>query len=354
MPGKPTTYQEAGVDIDLKEGILDRLKQTIRSTFTPGVVGDVGGFGGLFDPGREGARRPILVASADGVGTKLKVAWRTGRHDTVGADLVNHCVNDILVQGAEPLFFLDYFAAGKLDAPVVEAVITGVARGCRENGLALLGGETAELPGMYRPGEYDLAGFIVGQVERDRVVDGGTVRAGDALVGVGSAGLHTNGYSLALRILLEDGKLSVDDPLEDFDGSVGDALLLPHLSYLRGVRAARQRAELRGMAHITGGGFPGNLPRQLPRGLSARVDLGSWEVPALFRIICRRGGVPVDEALRVFNLGIGLVAIVPAADAPAAREAFEGEGYTAWVIGEIVAGGDGEVLYRGRETFRVH
>jgi len=320
---KPSAYAAAGVDIDTKMRALKNARALVEKTFTPGVVGHLGSFGGLFRaPGRDA----LLVASADGVGTKLKVACLAGRHDTVGADLVNHCVNDILVQGAEPLFFLDYIGASRLQADMLAAIIRGLCRACRANGCALLGGETAELPGLYPAGEYDLVGTIVGAVPRRRLITGRAVRAGDVLIGLPSSGLHTNGYSLARKVIFETAGLGVDDRLPGTRTTVADALLAVHKSYLKPVRALWRTVPIHAMAHITGGGFPDNLPRVLPPGLGAVVDRAAWTPPPLFRFIREQGRVDRDEMYRVFNMGIGLVIIVAAADAARALAALRRAG----------------------------
>jgi phosphoribosylformylglycinamidine cyclo-ligase len=300
-------YRQSGVDIDAGNETVRRIKSLARGTFTPGVLSEIGSFGGLFKLDRDAYREPVLVSSADGVGTKLKVAFMTGRHDTVGADLVNHCVNDVLVQGAQPLFFLDYLATGRLSPDVAEQVVAGVARGCRENGCALIGGETAEMPGFYADGEYDIAGFIVGVVEKAKVIDGRAIVPGDVLVGLPSAGLHTNGYSLARRVLFEAAGLKVDTVVRELGATVGDALLAPHRSYLKFVAPLLERGYVKGLAHITGGGITENLPRTLPDGCAAEVDLHAWPVPPIFRLIQQHGGIARDEMLRAFNMGIGLV-----------------------------------------------
>jgi phosphoribosylformylglycinamidine cyclo-ligase len=308
-------YKSAGVDIDAGNETVRRIRALARGTFTPGVLSDIGSFGGLFRLDRDRYEEPVLVSSADGVGTKLKVAFMTGRHDTVGADLVNHCVNDILVQGAEPLFFLDYLATGRLSPAVAEQVVSGVARACRENGCALIGGETAEMPGFYADGEYDIAGFIVGVVERSRVVDGKSIVPGDVLIGLPSAGLHTNGYSLARRVLFEMAGWQADTFIAELGTTVGDALLASHRSYLSLVRPLLERQSVRGLAHITGGGITENLPRVLPEGCAAEIDLRAWDVPALFRLLQERGQIARDEMFRAFNMGIGLVIVCAARDA---------------------------------------
>jgi phosphoribosylformylglycinamidine cyclo-ligase len=312
---RPLGYADAGVDIDAKMGAVARAKDAIRSTFTKGVVGDVGGFGGLFRPDFAGMTDPLLVASTDGVGTKLKVAIAAGIHGTVGQDLVNHCVNDILVQGASPLFFLDYIATGKLRPELVGEILEGLAKACRENDCALLGGETAEMPGMYAEGDYDLAGTIVGVVDRPNLLDGSKVSEGDLLIGLPSSGLHTNGYSLARKIFFEEMGLTPQSVVPELGGTVADALLAVHRSYLKPVLPLAHRLLLSAMAHITGGGFTDNIPRVLPQDLDAVVRPEAWSWPPLFRLLRDAGHVPPAEMLRVFNCGIGMVLIVPPARA---------------------------------------
>ncbi|MCC6355666.1 MAG: phosphoribosylformylglycinamidine cyclo-ligase [Verrucomicrobiae bacterium] len=308
MPQK--AYARAGVDIDLANRLKSRLGAPLRATRRPEVLGAVGGFGGLFRASFPGLRDPVLVASIDGVGTKLKVAFMLDRHDTVGADLVNHCVNDILTLGAEPLFFLDYIGAGKLEPRVFGALIKGMSRACASAGCALLGGETAQMPGFYPPGEYDLAGCIVGIVDRKKIIDGSSVRPGDTLIGLPASGLHTNGYSLARRILFEDMGLRPRDRLPGLRLPIGLELLRTHPSYLPAVRRLVRRVPVKGMAHITGGGLVDNLPRVLPDGARAIIDTKSWRVPPLFRTLRDRGGLGDAEAYQVFNMGIGFVLIV--------------------------------------------
>ena len=340
-------YRSAGVDIDAAHDVVRRVRGLAQKTFTRGVLSDIGAFGGLFQPDLDGVERPVLVASADGVGTKLKVAFLAGRHDTVGIDLVNHCVNDILVQGAEPLFFLDYLATGRVAPDVLEAVVRGLADGCAQNGCALLGGETAEMPGFYAAGEYDLAGFIVGMVARDRLIDGSGIRPGDRLLGLRSSGLHTNGYSLARRIVFDTLRLTVDARVDELDATVGEELLRPHRSYARPVRRllASGDALVKGLAHITGGGLTDNLPRVLPAGTAARVDRGAWRVPPVFGFLQREGGVPAEDMYRTFNMGIGMVAVVAPDALPAAQAALAAAGETGTaVIGEIIEG-DNRVVY---------
>jgi phosphoribosylformylglycinamidine cyclo-ligase len=338
-------YRDSGVDIAAGNETVRRIKSIARSTFTAGVLSDIGSFGGLFQIDRERYREPVLVSSADGVGTKLKVAFMTGRHDTVGADLVNHCVNDILVQGAEPLFFLDYVATGRLSPDVAERVIAGVAHGCRENGCALLGGETAEMPGFYVDGEYDIAGFIVGIVEKSRVIDGRTIVPGDVLIGLPSAGLHTNGYSLARRVLFDHVGLRADTAVPELGGTVGDALLAPHLSYLPCLKPMIARGLVKGMAHITGGGITENLPRILPDGTAASIDLQSWQVPPIFSYLQHHGRIATDEMLRTFNMGIGLVVVCDPGDSTQVIGDLHRAGSAAVVIGRVTTGSR-EVQYR--------
>jgi phosphoribosylformylglycinamidine cyclo-ligase len=333
----PLSYRDAGVDIDAATRAMRGIAEMVRSTATPDTLSGLGSFGGLYRvPG--GLRSPVLVASTDGVGTKLKLAFLTGRHDTVGEDLVNHCVNDILVQGARPLFFLDYIGLGKLEPGTVEALVEGIARGCRANGCALLGGETAEMPDFYAPGEYDLAGTIVGVVEEERILDGSAIRAGDALLALASSGLHTNGYSLARRVVFERMRLGVDDPFPDEQGSVGEVLLRVHRTYLPALREPLEREQIRGLAHITGGGLVDNLPRILPDGLDARIDRSSWRVPVLFRTLQREGGIEDAEMFRAFNMGIGMVAVVAPEHVSAVLDSLTAAGETAWMAGGVVKG----------------
>ena len=327
------SYRDAGVDIDAAEGMKGRLAALVESTRREGVSAGFGSFGGRFVlPGST-----ELVASADGVGTKVLVAIRAGRHDTVGEDLVNHCVNDILAEGAEPLFFLDYFACGRLDPEVALAVVEGVARGCVSNGCALLGGETAEMPGMYAPGDYDLAGFIVGRVVFD-VPGADALREGDVLLGLGSNGLHTNGYSLARTILFDRLGLGVADGLPGVGGTVGEALLKVHRSYLDPLRRPCASGRVQALAHITGGGIPGNLARVLPGHLDAVVKLGSWVPAPEFRLLVERGALPRDEAYAAFNMGVGMIAVVRHEDAARTVADIEAAGCPAFEIGHLVAG----------------
>lgn len=335
--GGALSYRDAGVDLDAAERAKGRLKALVESTRDENTLSELGLFGGLYAvPG--GVKSPVLVSSADGVGTKLRVAFLAGRHGTVGRDLVNHCVNDILVQGARPLFFLDYLAVGAMDETVVADVVSGVALGCRDNGCALLGGETAQMPEFYVEGEYDLAGFIVGVVERERVLDGTAVRSGDALVGIGASGLHTNGYTLARRIVFDRLGLGPEDAFPGTGRSVADELLEVHRSYLEPLRPLLDEGRVHALAHITGGGVPGNLPRVLPDGLGAVVQRSSWEPPQVFRSLQEAGEVAIEEMDRVFNMGVGMVAIVPSDDADGVVGALKASGEHAWVLGQVEDG----------------
>ncbi len=329
-------YRSAGVDLDKADDAKGRIKALVDSTLTPGARGSFGGFGGMFRV-PAGYRAPVLVSSADGVGTKLKVAIEAGVHDTIGRDLVNHCVNDILVMGALPLYFLDYVAFGKLEPSVVEGIVAGVAHGCRENGCALLGGETAEMPGVYTPPDYDLAGFITGIMEEDAVLGAGRVTDGDVLVALPSAGLHTNGYSLARKIVAEVMALGVNDAFPGEGGdSVGQVLLRPHVTYLPALQPVLHRVH--GMAHITGGGLPGNVNRMLPPGLDAVIDTSSWEIPNLFQQLQRSADVGRSEMFRTFNMGVGMV-ISCAPDAVTEVQASAAAaGLAQWIIGAVRPG----------------
>ena len=334
-------YGSAGVDIDASNAAKKRIRKLAESTFTKGVVGGFGGFGGMFriPPNLE---KPVLVSSADGVGTKIKVAIEAGRHDTIGRDLVNHCVNDILVQGALPLFFLDYIAFGTLDPTVAEAVVAGVAAGCRENGCALIGGETAEMPGLYAAPDYDLAGFIVGYVEEDRILGPHAVRPDDVLIGLPSSGLHTNGYSLARKIIAERLKLRMGDVFPGGGGTVADVLLAEHRSYLAAVKPVLDR--IHAMAHITGGGLPENLDRALPQSLDAVIDTSSWKVPAVFRVLQEAGSVEPAEMFRTFNMGVGMVVICAPSDAKAVLSAASAAGVAGWILGTLRSGSGAVIL----------
>lgn len=332
---KKSAYSKAGIDIDNKMAALRAVKALVKSTVVPGQICEIGSFGGMFAaPGKDMA----LVASTDGVGTKLKVAVMAGRHDTVGQDIVNHCVNDILVHGAKPLFFMDYFATAKFDGRIFKAVVAGLCRACRENRCALLGGETAEMPGLYPKGEYDLVGTIVGAVERKKIITGKNIRSGDVIIGLPSSGLHTNGFTLARKIIFEQEKLKPDDILPGVGRRVSDALLAVHRSYLRPVSALMERVKIQGMAHITGGGFQDNVPRILPGNVDAVFDLSAWTPPPIFRFLQERGGVEREEMYRVFNMGIGLVIILRAAEFSSAMKILRRTGVHALKIGRIGKG----------------
>ena len=338
MADQPSyTYRDAGVDIDAGERAVEMMKRHVRSTFTPSVLADLGTFGAMFAPDFTGYREPVLVSSADGVGTKLKVAFTTNRHDTVGQDIVNHCVNDILVQGAAPLFFLDYFGVGKLDPVVAAQVVEGLSVACKAAGCALIGGETAEMPDMYAPGEYDLAGFIVGIVERSCVITGAGIRPGDRVIGLASNGLHTNGYTLARKLVFEVAGLSAEDTLP-WGRTVADELLRVHRCYAPAVLPLLRDDLVQGMAHITGGGLPGNLVRSLPNGCRAVLAAAAWDTQPIFTFLQQTGNVPRTDMFRTFNMGVGFVLVVrPEAADPVMRRLAE-KGETAWIIGEILAG----------------
>ena len=340
------TYRDAGVDIDRGAALVDRIKPAAKATARPGVVGGLGGFGGLFRLAAKDYRDPILVSGTDGVGTKLKIAIDLDRHDTIGIDLVAMCVNDVVVQGAEPLFFLDYFASGALDVDTAAAVIEGIAAGCRIAGCALLGGETAEMPDMYAAKHYDLAGFTVGVVEAAKLIDGSRIAPGDVVLGLASSGVHSNGYSLVRRIVANGGG---DYSIRIGETSLGDALLVPTRIYVKPLLAAFARHEVRGLAHITGGGITDNLPRVLPAGVVAHIDLACWPLPPLFRWLRDRGPVTETEMLRTFNCGLGMLLVTPADQAAALAATLESLGETVHTVGRIAAGaGEPRGIYAGR------
>ena len=335
---KSVTYADAGVDISAGDRTKDRIKFLAQKTFNRNVLGGIGGFGALFRLDLQRWKNPILVSSADGVGTKLKIAFELGLHQTVGVDLVNHCVNDIAVQGATPLFFLDYFASGKLDGSVAESVVSGLAEACRANACALIGGETAQMPGFYTDGEYDLAGFIVGAVDRDKMVTGAGIKAGDVLIGMPSTGLHTNGYSLARKLLFDVAKYGPEQYVNELKDKTGAALMRVHRSYLGVIKKLINGDVVSGMAHITGGGITENLPRIFPKGMGAQVDLASWQVPPLFEHLQRLGKVEQDEMLRTFNMGIGLIVVIPAEKVKKAKTILNRANERFHIIGRIVRG----------------
>ncbi len=329
-----TTYKESGVSIDRADQLVNRIKPLAKSTFNKNVLSEIGFFGGFFDGRFPSYRRPVLVSSVDGVGTKLKVAIDAGKHDTIGQDLVNHCVNDIAVGGAKPLFFLDYFACGALDVSVASQVVGGLADACRKNGVALIGGETAEMPGLYSENDYDLAGTIVGIVDKTKVIDGSKVRKGDVLVGVASTGLHTNGYSLARKTLLEQYR--VDSIVEELGETVGEALLKVHRSYLDLIGFVTRKFSVHGMSHITGGGIVGNTVRVIRKPHEFEVHWHNWEVPPIFKMIQAIGDVPEEDMRRTFNLGVGLVIIVPSKESDQVIAVLRRKGEKAFVVGEVV------------------
>jgi phosphoribosylformylglycinamidine cyclo-ligase len=343
-PNATVTYADAGVDIDRGNRTKKRIKYLAHKTFTRGVLSEIGGFGGLFSIDKTKYVDPVLVSSVDGVGTKLKIAFEMNMHHTVGADLVNHCVNDIAVQGAAPLFFMDYLATGKIIPEVAEKVVEGLAEACKHNGCALIGGETAEMPGFYPDGEYDLAGFIVGVVERDRIVTGKTVEVGDVILGLASTGLHTNGYSLARKLFFEIAGYTPETYVNEIKGKVGNELMQTHRSYWPIVKKMLAAECVSAIAHITGGGITENLPRVLPRGVAAIIEIGTWPVLPIFEHMQKLGSVPPDEMLRTFNMGLGMLLVVPSAKFKKAQTVLEKLGEKAFTVGRIVKG-DRKVMY---------
>jgi phosphoribosylformylglycinamidine cyclo-ligase len=337
MP-KPVTYSDAGVDIDAATRATERIKELARATFNQRTLSEIGSFGGMFDGAFPNMTQPVLVASADGVGTKLKIAFATGVHNTVGCDLVNHCVNDILVQGARPLFFLDYIATGKLSTDIVSSVIEGIAQGCRDNGCVLLGGETAEMPGFYKDGEYDIAGFIVGVVDRDRIINGKTIGPGDTVLALPSVGLHTNGYSLARKLLFEVAGYGPQTMLEGVQMPVSEALLQPHLSYLRPLEGLLDLNIIKGLAHITGGGLIDNIPRILPEGTAVKIRKASWPVLPVFELMREIGNVSESEMYRTFNMGVGMVILCSPTNAAAIEAHLKDQGAACYEIGRVLTG----------------
>lgn len=337
-------YRKAGVDIEAGEEAVERIKKMAHSTFRPEVLEGLGGFGGLFAPDLRGLKEPVLVSGCDGVGTKLKIAFAAGKHDTVGIDCVAMCVNDILVQGAEPLFFLDYLAVGKLEPARVAEIVSGVAEGCRQAGCALLGGETAEMPGFYPPGEYDLAGFAVGIVDREKIIDGSSIVEGDQVIGLAASGLHSNGYSLARKVLLEEAGLSLAEIEPRFGVTLAEEMLKPTIIYVKPVLAALKLFKVKGMANITGGGLPGNLPRILPAGLQAEIDPNTWPVPPVFELIGELGPVRRAELFRAFNMGIGFCLILSPGESEKLIEHFAAEELPAYKIGIVKKGHKGVSL----------
>ena len=342
MTTKPISYADSGVDIDAATRATERIKELARTTFNQRTLSEIGSFGGMFDGAFPNMAQPVLVASADGVGTKLKIAFATGVHNTVGRDLVNHCVNDILVQGARPLFFLDYIATGKLSTDIVASVIEGITDGCRTNGCVLLGGETAEMPGFYQEGEYDIAGFIVGVVDREKIIDGKAIKAGDVLLALPSVGLHTNGYSLARKLFFDVAGYAPDTVLPELQMSVGQALLQAHLSYLRPLNSLLDTGVIKGLAHITGGGLTDNIPRILPEGTAVRITKSSWPVLPVYELMRKIGNVSDAEMYRTFNMGVGMVIVCSPENRDSIKSQLEANGDTCYEIGEVVSG-DGTV-----------
>jgi phosphoribosylformylglycinamidine cyclo-ligase len=335
---KPTTYASAGVNIDAANRATEKIKELARTTFNARTLSEIGSFGGMFDGAFPQMRAPVLVASADGVGTKLKIAFATNTHNTVGRDLVNHCTNDILVQGARPLFFLDYIATGKLAPETVASIVEGITNGCRENGCVLLGGETAEMPGFYADGEYDIAGFIVGIVDREKIIDGRTIAPGDVLLGLPSVGLHTNGYSLARKLFHEVAECAPGVYLGVLNATVGAALLRPHASYLHALEGLLDGGLIKGMAHITGGGLTENIPRILPEGTAVEIQRGSWPVLPIFEVMQQIGNVAETEMLRTFNMGVGMVIVCAESDAATIDTHIESSGSACYQIGRVTTG----------------
>ena len=334
----PITYSDAGVDIDAATRATEKIKELARRTFNQRTLSEIGSFGGMFDGAFPQLEQPVLVASADGVGTKLKIAFLTGVHNTIGCDLVNHCVNDILVQGARPLFFLDYIATGKLLPQIVASIVEGVARGCRENGCALLGGETAEMPDFYSPGEYDVAGFIVGVVDRAKIIDGKQIKPGDVLLALPSVGLHTNGYSLARKLFFEVAGYDADTYLDELGMTVGEALLQAHVSYLQPLEGLLDSGLIKGLAHITGGGLTDNIPRILPEGTAVEIDKGSWPVLPIFKLMQEIGNVSDAEMYRTFNMGIGMVVVTSPQDLGTVKAHLQHQGTKVYGIGRVING----------------
>ena len=335
---KPISYADAGVNIDAATRATDRIKLLAKQTFNAQTLSEIGSFGGMFDGAFPKLNQPVLVASADGVGTKLKIAFLAGVHNTIGRDLVNHCVNDILVQGARPLFFLDYIATGKLLPDVVAAIVEGIAHGCRENGCVLLGGETAEMPDFYTAGEYDVAGFIVGVVDKDKIIDGKQIAAGDVLLALPSVGLHTNGYSLARKLFFDVAGYDVHTQLDELGSTIGEALLQPHVSYLKPLEGLLDSGMIKGLAHITGGGLTDNIPRILPLGTSVEIKKDSWPVLPVFLLLQRLGNVSEAEMHRAFNMGVGMVIIISQSDAGMVKSHFQDHGERVYEIGRVVDG----------------
>lgn len=339
------TYKDAGVDVDAGNEAVELIKEHVKGTFRKEVLRDIGGFAGFFQLDNK-YKEPVLVSGTDGVGTKLKLAFMMDKHDTIGIDCVAMCVNDILVHGAEPLFFLDYLAVGSLEPKKVSQIVKGVAKGCKDAGCALIGGETAEMPGMYKNDEYDIAGFAVGVVDKDQIIDGSRIREDDVMIGIASSGLHSNGFSLARKVIFEKGRLTCDSYVEKLEKSIGDEMLTPTKIYTKAIKSLNSFVDIKGMAHVTGGGLIENLPRIIPNGLSCKIQMGSWEVPQIFNIIQKIGQIDSREMYRTFNMGIGYVVIVPKGHREKAINHLEKQGEKAWQIGRITKGEGGVELCR--------
>lgn len=337
-------YRQAGVDIDAGNEAVERMKKHVKKTFRPEVLGGLGGFGALFKPNITNMEEPVFVSGTDGVGTKLKIAFAMDKHDTIGIDVVAMCVNDVIVQGAEPLFFLDYLACGKIVPEKIEAIVKGIADGCVQAGCALIGGETAEMPSMYQDGEYDIAGFTVGMVDRKHLIDGSAVKEGDVLIGLASSGLHSNGFSLVRKILLEDAKFSLDSRVEELGAKLGEVLLEPTKIYVKSILSVQKEFAIHGLVHVTGGGFHDNIPRVIPEGFQAEVKGGSWNVPKIFSFIQQTGSISDYDMYRTFNMGIGMILVVEAEDSRAIIERLETVGENAFIIGTVQRGTEGVLI----------
>ncbi|WP_282937797.1 phosphoribosylformylglycinamidine cyclo-ligase [Paenibacillus sp. RC67] len=342
-------YKKAGVDIAAGNEAVERMKKHVKTTFRPEVLTDLGGFGALFGLNKDKYEEPVLVSGTDGVGTKLKIAFAMDKHDTIGIDAVAMCVNDIVVQGAEPLFFLDYLACDKVIPEKIEAIIKGISDGCVQSGCALIGGETAEMPGMYSEGEYDIAGFTVGIVDKKKIIDGSTIRPGDVVLGLGSSGVHSNGFSLVRKLLLEEKGYSLHDHIDALGGKLGDVVLEPTKIYVKSVLAALEKVQLKGLAHITGGGFIENIPRMLPADVNVEIDYGSWPILPIFQLMQQDGGISNNDMFRTFNMGIGMVIVVSEAQAAEASAIFEQHGEKVYTLGRVTAG-ERVVTFTGAEV----
>ncbi|NDI35986.1 phosphoribosylformylglycinamidine cyclo-ligase [Chengkuizengella sediminis] len=341
-------YKQAGVDINAGNEAVERMKKHVKNTFRPEVLTDLGGFGGLFSLNKDKYEEPILVSGTDGVGTKLKLAFAMDKHDTIGVDAVAMCVNDIIVQGAEPLFFLDYLACDRVIPEKIESIVKGISDGCKQSGCALIGGETAEMPGMYAEGEYDIAGFVVGVVDKKKMIDGSSIQEGDLVLGLASSGVHSNGFSLVRKLLLENAGYTLNDHLDELDGKLGDVLLKPTKLYVKPVLSMLEKVQLKGLSHITGGGFIENIPRVLPEGVNVDIKDGSWEVPAIFSLLQSKGNISKADMFRTFNMGIGMVIVVSANDAEEVIHIAEQQGESIYQIGKVTKGSQ-KVTFNGDE-----